>query len=158
MITGRKKARASRRSPSSRRAWIEIWLSPKPTARVRVALLAEGVDRNRYMWSGMMQGKRSPSSRRAWIEIRRILQAVPACSVALLAEGVDRNHVFTLVTPRACVALLAEGVDRNFEALGEHTAVVRSPSSRRAWIEMGELVHRLAARRGHGRPPRGGRG
>ena len=80
------------RSPSSRRAWIEIgehsWrghLSP-------VALLAEGVDRN---W------KSGPES---YIPVR----------VALLAEGVDRNVEGLLSTDmRKTVALLAEGVDRN---------------------------------------------
>ena len=57
-------------SPSSRRAWIEI----KPLHRlclvVRVALLAEGVDRN-SMYRTVPYGKiESPSSRRAWIEMR----------------------------------------------------------------------------------------
>ena len=33
-------------SPSSRRAWIEISVSPSNVARVPVALLTEGVDRN----------------------------------------------------------------------------------------------------------------
>ena len=56
--------------------------------------------------------------------------------VALLAEGVDRNHVFTLVTPRACVALLAEGVDRNKEINALFNNIRKSPSSRRAWIEI----------------------
>ena len=58
----------------------------------RVALLAEGVDRNiigvDYIWD--------------------------AINVALLAEGVDRNNAMEkqLSTPQ--VALLAEGVDRNY--------------------------------------------
>ena len=57
-------------SPSSRRAWIEIFLDLSIRVRAaRVALLAEGVDRNasideRNHFSGL-----SPSSRRAWIEI-----------------------------------------------------------------------------------------
>ena len=34
------------------------------------------------------------------------------------------------------VALLAEGVDRNYEGLPDCTRRKRSPSSRRAWIEM----------------------
>ena len=55
-------------SPSSRRAWIEIAPARHRPARRRVALLAEGVDRNRS------------------------LAAVNAENlVALLAEGVDRN-------------------------------------------------------------------
>ena len=56
-------------SPSSRRAWIEI---SSPTARwkiCRVALLAEGVDRNISWVEDAIMYERSPSSRRAWIEI-----------------------------------------------------------------------------------------
>ena len=34
-------------SPSSRRVWIEIYLNEKKKAEPTVALLAEGVDRNR---------------------------------------------------------------------------------------------------------------
>ena len=34
-----------------------------------VALLAEGVDRNKITISDMFIGSKSPSSRRAWIEI-----------------------------------------------------------------------------------------
>ena len=34
------------------------------------------------------------------------------------------------------VALLAEGVDRNPVCYDSHTYGIRSPSSRRAWIEM----------------------
>ena len=56
-------------SPSSRRAWIEIW-QPRRTPSVRqVALLAEGVDRN-----SMAKAKKNRTE------------------VALLAEGVDRNY------------------------------------------------------------------
>ena len=58
------------RSPSSRRAWIEIVLRyaiPPPYA---VALLAEGVDRNRFVSRPLLSSR---------------------LSVALLAEGVDRN-------------------------------------------------------------------
>ena len=56
-------------SPSSRRAWIEMQKSPGPHSTNFVALLAEGVDRN-----------------------RRILTHYDTLtSVALLAEGVDRN-------------------------------------------------------------------
>ena len=35
------------------------------------------------------------------------------------------------------VALLAEGVDRNFFRWAESAAITSSPSSRRAWIEIG---------------------
>ena len=37
-----------RKSPSSRRAWIEIWELAYLLALASVALLAEGVDRNNY--------------------------------------------------------------------------------------------------------------
>ena len=56
------------RSPSSRRAWIEISLA--------FALRSVSV---------------SPSSRRAWIEIDGELDYFVGAAVALLAEGVDRN-------------------------------------------------------------------
>ena len=56
-------------SPSSRRAWIEIYRDMGKNRTVSVALLAEGVDRNcrngLYCWFNRW----SPSSRRAWIEI-----------------------------------------------------------------------------------------
>ena len=60
------------RSPSSRRAWIEIG-SPCPShSRRAVALLAEGVDRNYKVSSGQIDLYKSPSSRRAWIEISSV--------------------------------------------------------------------------------------
>ena len=56
-------------SPSSRRAWIEIFshYSHHPTSQV--ALLAEGVDRNTLDQVKPAGQDESPSSRRAWIEI-----------------------------------------------------------------------------------------
>ena len=54
------------------------------------------------------------------------------------------------------VALLAEGVDRNCQAVPYDLYDDRSPSSRRAWIEIQYLFykpHYLFRR-----PPRGGRG
>ena len=60
------------RSPSSRRAWIEILSPCDGQITEGVALLAEGVDRN---WPGRWLGSVSP--------------------VALLAEGVDRNRSIT---------------------------------------------------------------
>ena len=58
----------------------------------RVALLAEGVDRN--IKAGQHRGceVKSPSSRRAWIEIPTFVKGLLYCPVALLAEGVDRNN------------------------------------------------------------------
>ena len=79
-------------SPSSRRAWIEIGYTIRAFPKYQVALLAEGVDRNRL--SGL--------SYLRWH------------SVALLAEGVDRNtDELAKVVLGLKVALLAEGVDRN---------------------------------------------
>ena len=57
------------KSPSSRRAWIEM-LGMLRAARARsVALLAEGVDRNIPEARLDERQLTSPSSRRAWIEI-----------------------------------------------------------------------------------------
>ena len=54
------------------------------------------------------------------------------------------------------VALLAEGVDRNV-CEGEYTELCyKSPSSRRAWIEMESFDGKVGPLQG--RPPRGGRG
>ena len=69
-------------SPSTRRAWIEIFTaSTVLRRRTAVALHPEGVDRNisssiRAVYSGS-----SPSTRRAWIEIsRRTLKSMPYLS------------------------------------------------------------------------------
>ena len=80
-----------------------------------VALLAEGVDRN----------------------VEKYLPETGKGVVALLAEGVDRNIVLGKhgSYPPA-VALLAEGVDRNALHPDDGRCALRSPSSRRAWIEM----------------------
>ena len=80
----------------------------------------------------------SPSSRRAWIEIKMCCNAIAMRKVALLAEGVDRNISKPLVVNHGIrVALLAEGVDRNFGCFSSFSYCFLSPSSRRAWIEMG---------------------
>ena len=53
----------------------------KHTAVVRVALLAEGVDRNLFNDDQRVPECWSPSSRRAWIEITSLMIATPlACS------------------------------------------------------------------------------
>ena len=188
-------------SPSSRRAWIEmkLFVNILPLYGV-VALLAEGVDRNFGFRNLLPSSMPSPSSRRAWIEIgcrpswscaddvallaegvdRNDLDLqVDACEkVALLAEGVDRNPKSSTTTTPTCVALLAEGVDRNLRSKLLARQKNRSPSSRRAWIEIliilyhtfGICVALLAegvdrnltalesGLSGGGRPPRGGRG
>ena len=82
------------KSPSSRRAWIEISPTPRALPGKVVALLAEGVDRN----------------------FSRCRNAVNIVVVALLAEGVDRNLAERVVVGSGQVALLAEGVDRNCAA------------------------------------------
>ncbi len=91
------------------------WYSPQTAYHTDiVALLAEGVDRN-------CKG----------VCMERVIE------VALLAEGVDRN-TSALPSPQKAgeVALLAEGVDRNKIALTDEHNIMRSPSSRRAWIEI----------------------
>ena len=106
-----------------------------------VALLAEGVDRNRKYRICHNGTHWSPSSRRAWIEIYHQGGARLRLFVALLAEGVDRNDFDTLVEELdATVALLAEGVDRNRSLTRREQRQEASPSSRRAWIEMCPLA------------------
>ena len=95
----------------------------------------------------------------------------PHPPVALLAEGVDRNSFNIPQIPQlATVALLAEGVDRNCAIqnhcgramevallpVGAFVVDDRSPSSRRAWIEM--FMETKAQPFFRSRPPRGGRG
>ena len=89
--------------------------------------------------SAVKIGKKvSPSSRRAWIEMQRHISMWMVQLVALLAEGVDRNCITTTwAASLSSVALLAEGVDRNLIAAGKLGENGKSPSSRRAWIEIG---------------------
>ena len=166
-------------SPSSRRAWIEIIPSGLVFKIISVALLAEGVDRNQLWRVSRISTVRSPSSRRAWIEILRLSARLRTYGVALLAEGVDRNNAETGQYEMRPVALLAEGVDRNNQDNTLADTLIRSPSSRRAWIEISppytrltvpgwspssrrawiEIeVHRGSERGSGSRPPRGGRG
>ena len=77
------------------------------------ALLAEGVDRN-----------------------PKLLPMYGLFLVALLAEGVDRNRTTLSQAGSSKVALLAEGVDRNSYHSRHILLIPRSPSSRRAWIEI----------------------
>ena len=81
---------------------------------VPVALLAEGVDRN----------NNAP------------VIFINVLDVALLAEGVDRNFWKGASARFVPVALLAEGVDRNIRPPPIHQVAQKSPSSRRAWIEI----------------------
>ena len=57
-------------------------------------------------------------------------------SVALREEGVDRNRKLLEGALPISVALLAEGVDRNISFVRTTVKLGRSPSSRRAWIEI----------------------
>ena len=80
----------------------------------------------------------SPSSRRAWIEIAVRVLCFKGHGVALLAEGVDRNWTSSgSIICAVHVALLAEGVDRNWQSWTQSIMHWPSPSSRRAWIEIG---------------------
>ena len=85
--------RSLHKSPSSRRAWIEIVRRAAQNLLQNVALLAEGVDRNS-----------------SWVPLQPRKNRV-----ALLAEGVDRNSSSMPGCAWMVVALLAEGVDRNVD-------------------------------------------
>ena len=111
----------------------------------RVALLAEGVDRNISAPPVCRCQNSSPSSRRAWIEIFFVNVYVRVALVALLAEGVDRNRTAAIRRRLTPVALLAEGVDRNFPFLIYTSCGRKSPSSRRAWIEISRFRPACAA-------------
>ena len=87
--------------------------NPCSSPHRKVALLAEGVDRNDVAVFHAPVSRQSPSSRRAWIEILLISSLATGQMVALLAEGVDRNMCLPLIRCSPPVALLAEGVDRN---------------------------------------------
>ena len=80
------------RSPSTRRAWIEM------TSLARYKSLF----------------RRSPSTRRAWIEIITSSHVKTPAGVALHPEGVDRNRfTYRVIVATVTVALHPEGVDRN---------------------------------------------
>ena len=94
------------RSPSSRRAWIEISGSRIRRSTACVALLAEGVDRN----------------------FAQLYTYTSYANVALLAEGVDRNFSRSCTAAaKVAVALLAEGVDRNHIPVSSTPSSVRRP-------------------------------
>ena len=80
---------------------------------LHVALLAEGVGRN-------------------WMET----PFFPMTCVALLAEGVGRNRMKSPLSASVSVALLAEGVGRNRDFGQDMRDITKSPSSRRAWVEI----------------------
>ena len=123
-------------SPSSRRAWIEICFPVLLHRFVGVALLAEGVDRNFCDFPVRLAH-----------DVALLAEGVDrnfassgmndVDEVALLAEGVDRNRLYGEGIRLTAVALLAEGVDRNFRPRALSCPEIVSPSSRRAWIEIG---------------------
>ena len=165
-------------SPSTRRAWIEML---KPASH---ALISSSPS-TRRAWIEILSAAticappyRSPSTRRAWIEILDKYIGFEVIGVALHPEGVDRNRVQIKKSAVFCVALHPEGVDRNCISSIMMSASARSPSTRRAWIEMRQLpdtamelsvalhpegvdrniVARLTQADEIGRPPPGGRG
>ena len=103
-----------RTSPSTRRAWIEIqrkhscFYPTPPSPSTRRAWIEIS------LLSKCGDRIQSPSTRRAWIEIQALLQKSADTHVALHPEGVDRNafklNAFLQVLD---VALHPEGVDRN---------------------------------------------
>ena len=148
--------------------------------RAYVALLAEGVDRNRQPRRWRWLPRQSPSSRRAWIEILNLQNNCKSQRVALLTEGVDRNipcgsiGQLSFVSPssrrawieiprrlrRRCSGAASPSSRRAWiemtyfqrDGYGNY----KSPSSRRAWIEILRITAPLCDRTR--RPPRGGRG
>ena len=171
--------RGGQRSPSSRRAWIEIDLEAEAHGEGEtVALLAEGVDRNSPRLSRASGPVVALLAEGVDRNIKEVLHIRYFVRVALLAEGVDRNHFAPDARPPKRVALLAEGVDRNCCGVRLQEHQLRSPSSRRAWIEipLGGREHGQrrspSSRRAwieiflalcascfrFSRPPRGGRG
>ena len=133
-----------RKSPSSRRAWIEIvshlanytGFSSPSSRRAWIEI------RQRDQW---LQQSVSPSSRRAWIEIVHGLLTEPEIS----GSPSSRRAWIEIQPERAAqkrpqVALLAEGVDRNYDGSAWAAMTGRSPSSRRAWIEIYAGCYRAA--------------
>ena len=102
------------RSPSARRAWIEIASYAPLQKQVDVALRTEGVDRN----------------------FSNVLRSSYPVPVALRTEGVDRNIKIPGTSDQNFVALRTEGVDRNPDCTWDGVTSAESPSARRAWIEI----------------------
>ena len=124
------------KSPSSRRAWIEITITSGCVAAVGKSPSSRRAWIEISAWSYPGAAFGSPSSRRAWIEIPMRWKRRSRPSVALLAEGVDRNY------PPARSSLSCRGSPSSRRAWIEITLELRrrfttlSPSSRRAWIEI----------------------
>ena len=105
--------KGQQRSPSTRRAWIEI---QKRQPSFRSVCRSPST---RRAWieissaSAAAGSATSPSTRRAWIEIAVDAIYIKKSYVALHPEGVDRNPALLLRRRRRWVALHPEGVDRN---------------------------------------------
>ena len=102
------------RSPSSWRAWIEIYYGNPADVQSCVALLAEGVDRNNDIRPRLLDKAESPSSRRAWIEISA-------------RAGMREPGTRSPSSRRAWIEMPTRALT---------STAFWSPSSRRAWIEM----------------------
>ena len=99
-----------------------------------VALLAEGVDRN-----------------------RSAAQEAGVAGVALLAEGVDRNLCAQARRRTFFVALIAEGVDRNRRYV-VLAMMVSSVALLAEGVDRNSFSSAPSSATGQCRPPRGGRG
>ena len=107
------------------------------SAHQKVALLAEGVDRNLFPFRLFAVTAKVALLAEGVDRNQKIPQlALVVEGVALLAEGVDRNFCAKAARGRSRVALLAEGVDRNTPEKVRPSVPKWSPSSRRAWIEI----------------------
>ena len=127
----------SARSPSSRRAWVEIGKFQLQGLCRGVALLAEGVGRNIEAELNILQQKCVALLAEGVGRNISHLPSLRRSRVALLAEGVGRNWNFESYNPPISrVALLAEGVGRNHITRLIKFNRVWSPSSRRAWVEI----------------------
>ena len=101
-----------------------------------VALLTESVDRNFVSWletESQLVALLTESVDRNQLGEVFVYQF---SKVALLTESVDRNIRSPPAAVLPFVALLTESVDRNKRSGGRVLRLVRSLSSRRAWIEM----------------------
>ena len=124
-------------SPSTRRVWIEIGCRRPLVAGGLVTLHTEGVDRNFHV-------KQKPKIRMKVTlhteGVDRNFTAKRGCIlhplVTLHTEGVDRNVLGVARSKFLGVTLHTEGVDRNWILLLQYSCILRSPSTRRVWIEM----------------------
>ena len=130
-------------SPSTRRAWIEI----KQSKRAQRPSVSPSTRRAWIEILRLPKTKRhreSPSTRRAWIEITVSPVQVDVQNVALHPEGVDRNPNLYDIPLDPEVALHPEGVDRNEVLPPPYNYDNASPSTRRAWIEITMNIKREA--------------